>query len=138
MGKQFVVRVDNRPGAASRLFGCLALRAVHIEHVAGVSCDETGLVVLTAIDAETARDALRTDGYQFSEGESFVIRVPDRAGALAEATKLLADAGVNVSSVLEVGTYAGSIDLAFTVDDLGKAQGAIAESEFAAVSWRGA
>lgn len=135
MGKQLVVRVDNRPGSISRLFHELALRSVNVEHTAGVSAGVVGLVVLTVSDDAAARTVLEAEGYEFEEGESFVVRVEDRPGALAEATELLASAGVNVSSVLEVGRHGGWVDLAFTVDDRVAAKAAIEGSEIVSVSW---
>ncbi len=135
MNRQVVVQVDNRPGSLSLLFHRLALRGVNVEHTAGVSAGMVGLVVLSVSDVESARQVLEAEGYDFEVGEAFVVRVEDRPGALAEASEMLARAGVNVSSVLEVGRHSGWVDLAFTVDDPESARAAIEGSEIASVSW---
>lgn len=136
MGSQFVVQVDDRPGALSRLFHLLALRGINLHHVAGVSSGVIGQVVLTLSDDDAAREVLGNEGYTFSEGDPLVLRVRDEPGALAEITDTLARAGVNISSVLEIGRHGGWVDNAFTVDDLGKAGAAVAGSDVAQVGWR--
>lgn len=127
MGKQFVVQVDDRPGALSHMLHVLAMRGINIQQLAGAGAGVAGLVVLTVSDDEAARKALHGAGYTFSEGESLIVRVDDRPGALAEVADVLAAAGVNVHSVLEVGRHRGRVALAFTVDDLAKAQAALGD-----------
>lgn len=136
MGKHFVIEVENRPGALSHLFHVLAMREINVFHSAGVSGGPNGLVVLSLSDDVTAREVLREEGYAFSENDSLVLRVQDRPGALADVTEILAAAGVNVTSVLEVGRHSGNVDTALTVDDLEKALAALQAADIDSVAWR--
>lgn len=122
MGAQFVVDVDDRPGALSHLAHVLAVEGVNIEHIAGIGTRGEGHVVLTVSDDDAARSALRKGKYRFTEGIAVLVTVDDHPGALATATELLAGAGVNVHSVLVTGHHGGRVDLAFTVDDPEKAR----------------
>ena len=126
MGRQFVVRVEDRLGALSHLTHVLALRDINIEQIALVGSGAAALVALTFSDEIAARDALKEAGYSFTEGEPLLVQVDDRPGALAEMAELLAAAGVNVRSVLIVGRHEAKVDLALTVDDLEKARAAVA------------
>lgn len=136
MGKHFVIEVDDRPGALSSLFHVLAMHEINVFHTAGVSGGSRGLVVLSLSDDVAARRVLDAEGYSFSECDALVLRVPDRPGALAELADVLAAAGVNVTSMLEVGRHGGIVDTAFTVDDLDKARAALEGADVDAVSWR--
>lgn len=122
MGSQFVVDVDDRPGALSHLAHVLAVEGVNIEHIAGIGGRGEGHVVLTVSDDAAARSALRKGKYRFTEGIAVLVTVDDHPGALAATTELLANAGVNVASVLVTGHHRGRVDLAFTVDDPEKAR----------------
>ncbi len=133
---QLVVEVANRPGSVGRLFGALARRGINVDHIAGVAAGEVGIVVLTVSDNDAARDVLVSEGYGFTEAASLVVRVEDRPGALAEAMGILADAGINVSSILEVGRYLASVDIALTVDDLERAEAALSGTGVDLVAWR--
>lgn len=125
MERQFVVEVDNRPGALSHLAHVLALRGVDIHHVAAIGCGEAALVLLTVSDEEMTRTSLKQAGYTFTEGDSLLVQLDDRPGALAQATAAIADAGVNIRSTLVLGKHKGTVDMAFTVDNLEKARAAV-------------
>lgn len=136
MGRQFVVRIDDAPGALARLLHGLADRDVNITNTAAVGGGSLALVVLTVSDDDVTRAALIDAGYAFEEGEPFVVRVPDRPGALAEIADLLAAAGVGVRSMLEVGRHSGQVDNALTVDDVDRALSALDAAGVDRISWR--
>lgn len=136
MGRQFVVRIDDAPGALARLLHGLADRDVNITNTAAVGGGSLALVVLTVSDDDVTRDALIDAGYAFEEGEPFVVRVADRPGALAEIADLLAAAGVSVRSMLEVGRHSGQVDNALTVDDVDRALTALDGAGVDRISWR--
>ncbi len=127
MDRQFVVQIDNRPGALSHLAHVLALRDVNIHHIAAVGCGEAALVLLAVSDDSTTREVLKQAGYSFHEGEPLIVQIEDRPGALADTTARLAAAGVNVLSTLALGRHKGIVDLAVTVDDMAKGRAVIAE-----------
>ncbi len=125
MARQFIVRIEDRPGALSQLAHVLALRSINIHHLAAVTAGRGGAVILAVSDDAAAREALNDAGYSFVEGDEVLAEVDDRPGALAEATEALAAAGVDVRSALEVGRYKDKVELAFLVDDVKKAREAL-------------
>ncbi|MFZ5854282.1 MAG: ACT domain-containing protein [Chloroflexota bacterium] len=125
MVQQFVVHIEDRPGALSRLTHELAVRRINIHHIAGVGAGTTGHVVLTVDDEAAAREALLAAGYVFEEGQQLMVVVDDRPGALAEVSEKLARAGVNIHSFLILGTRNGRAELALTVDDIEAARKAL-------------
>jgi len=122
MSQQFVVYVEDRPGALSRLTHELAVRGVDIHHIAAVGSGAMGYVILTVDRDDLARNALTTARYRFHEGESLMVAVEDRPGALAEVTERLAASGVNIHSMIVQGRRDGRVELALTVDDLATAR----------------
>lgn len=69
-----------------------------------------------------ARDALMKSGHTCSTRTVLVVRIEDRPGALAQLSRRLGDAGVDIVSMIHLGTVAGHAQLAIGVDNLEKAR----------------
>jgi hypothetical protein len=117
MGTQFVVQLQNRPGALATFARALAER--------GIDIGEHAYAVLTTDDDGATRSVLRSFGYPFVEGEALVVEIEDRPGGFAETTEKLAAAGVDIHGVLFLGRREGIVETAFTVDDVGRARRAL-------------
>ena len=122
MTTQFVVQLDNRPGSFAALTRALAERGVDLRSISGGGTGEHAYVVLPATDADAARAVLRTSGYPFVEGATIVVQVEGRPGGLAAVAEKLAAAGVDIRSVLFVGSAAGLVETAIAVDDIERAR----------------
>jgi hypothetical protein len=133
MTRQFVIQLDNRPGELAHVARALASRGIDIEHI---SCAGTGTIacafMTTGGDAET-RDVLKGLGHDFIEGETIVVDVEDQPGGLGEIAQKLADAGVNILGVLEVGRREGIKEIALAVDDPVKAKQVISAAQLAGI-----
>lgn len=125
MGMQFVVQLENRPGALGQLARALAVRGVNIVHIAGGGAGELGYAVLSTDDDEATRAVLRSTGLTFVEGAPLMVELEDRPGALADAAERLATAGVDVRGLLICGRREGRVEVAVTVDDVERARGAL-------------
>lgn len=125
MGAQFVVQLQNRPGALATFARALAERGIDIGEIAGGGAGEHAYAVLTTDDNGATRSVLRSFGYPFVEGEALVVEIEDRPGGFAETTEKLAAAGVNIQGVLFLGRREGIVETAFTVDDVGRARHAL-------------
>ncbi len=125
MGQQFVVHIEDRPGALSRLTHELAVHRIDIHHLAGIGAGAAGYVILTVDKDDAAREALANAGYTFEEGQPLMVVVDERPNALAEVTEKLAGAGVNIHSLLAQGRRDGRTELALTVDDVAAARAAL-------------
>ncbi len=122
MAQPFVIQLDNRPGELAHIARALANRGVSIRHLAGSSAGKQMCAMLETDDDEMTRDVLHSMGLQFVEGDTMVVEVEDRPGALADFSERLAKAGVNITGILIAGCHNGMCELQFSVDDQRKAR----------------
>jgi hypothetical protein len=127
MGHQFVVHIEDRPGALSRLTHELAVHGIDIHHLACIGSGSIGYVILVVDRDDDARAALNGAGYAFEEGQPLMVVIDDRPGALAELSERLAAAGVNIHSLLVQDRRSGLADVSLTVDDMTRARAALGQ-----------
>lgn len=122
MARQFVVQLENRPGALATLAEALAARGVDLRAIGGGGIGEVGHVIMTTADDDTTRAVLEEGGYTYLEGESILAEVEDRPGGMAAIARGLADAGVNIQGHLFLGRWGDRAMFTFVVDDPEKAR----------------
>lgn len=127
MSAQIVVFLENRPGAVAELCEVLADADVNIEALLLEGSVDFGNMRLHVSAPRKAEKALRDAGYQFRTAEALVIKLSNEPGALADATKKLAKAKVNVDSLFGT-TAPGTNEAEFVlmVSDIDKARKALA------------
>ena len=116
MAKQFVVQLKNEPGAMANLAEALAARGVDLRAIGGGSMGDSGHVIMTTADDETAKAVLEDGGYVYIEGESILAEVDDKPGGMARLARALADAGVNIEGHLFLGRWGDRAMFTFVVD----------------------
>ena len=116
MAKQFVVQLKNEPGAMATLAEALAARGVDLRAIGGGSMGDSGHVIMTTADDESAKSVLVDGGYVYIEGESILAEVDDKPGGMARLARALADAGVNIEGHLFLGRWGDSAMFTFVVD----------------------
>ena len=117
MANQFVVQLDNRPGAMATLAEALAARGVDLRAIGGGGIGDSGHVIMTTADDDTTRKVLEEGGYTFIEGESILAEVDDKPGGMARIARSLADSGVNIYGHLFLGRWGDRAMFAFVVDN---------------------
>jgi hypothetical protein len=122
MAQQFIVQLKNEPGALANLAEALAARGVDLRAIGGGGLGDTGHVILTTADDDTARQVLIDGGYTYFEGESLLAEVDDQPGGMAKIARRLADAGVNIHGHLFIGRWGDRAMFAFVVDNPEKAR----------------
>ena len=122
MAQQFIVQLENHPGALAALAEALAAQGVDLRAIGGGGIGELGHIILTTADDDGTRAVLQAGGYRFIEGESLLTEVDDRPGGMARVARALADAGVNVYGHLFLGRWGDRAMFAFVVDDAEKAR----------------
>ena len=122
MANQFVVQLDNRPGAMASLAEALAARGVDLRAIGGGGIGDSGHVIMTTADDDTTKQVLDEGEYNYVEGESIIAEVDDKPGGMARIARELADAGVNIYGHLFLGRWGDRAMFAFVVDrpDLAK------------------
>jgi hypothetical protein len=116
MAKQFVVQLKNEPGAMASLAEALAARGVDLRAIGGGSMGDSGHVIMTTADDDTARAVLDDGRYVYIEGESILAEVDDKPGGMARLSRALADAGVNIIGHLFLGRWGDRAMFTFVVD----------------------
>jgi hypothetical protein len=129
MGRQFVIQMENRPGALAHLARALGARGIDIHHVASVGAGPSASMFMTTSDPEATREVLRGMGHEFMEGDLITVDVEDRPGGLADVSETLARAGVNIVGVMVVGRRPGWVEMTFAVDDEPRARAALGLGE---------
>lgn len=105
--KQYSVFMPNRPGALARLAQLFGDAGVNIIGIASEVRDDSGLVRI-ALDGEADQSAiLSRAGFASVESKLLSIEVGDQPGQLADITRVLAEGGINITTVY--GTAFGKI-----------------------------
>jgi hypothetical protein len=118
--KAFLVELENQPGGLATIGETLGKRGVNIENIAGAACGKSGRVTIITSDETATREALATLGVKVDELEVVEASLAHQPGALGKAARRLADAGVNVESILPTGMTGGDITVGFITNNPAK------------------
>lgn len=99
LSTQFVVFLENRPGALAELTETLAEAEVNIQAILLEGSVDFGNVRIHVDNNRKADKALKDAGYQYRTGHSITLRLPNAPGALSEVAKKLAKAKINIDSL---------------------------------------
>jgi len=97
---ELTLRLQNSPGALHR--ACEILRKERINIVA-LSVESTGRLRILADNPQRAASALRNYNYAVQSKDVLFLELSHRIGSLEEATRLLANADVNVDYIYAAG-----------------------------------
>lgn len=126
MSTQFVVFLENRPGALAELADVLAEAKVNIEAILLEGSVDFGNVRVHVSNDRKAEKALKDAGYQYRAARAITLHISNEPGALADVAKKLAKAKVNIDALF--GTTAPGTDQAefvVMVSDEAKARKAL-------------
>ena len=100
MAFDLVIDVENTPGALAGVAGAISDAGVNIAAVTCLAAGERAELHILVKHAEAARHALAISHLAVSrEREVVVVEVDDRPGVLADLTRKIATAGVNLEIV---------------------------------------
>jgi hypothetical protein len=121
------VVVPDRPGLLAELTEVLASRHISIDEIT-VETHEAGAVVrLDVREDGPALEALTDAGYHAVSDQVILARIADKPGALAEISRELADAEINIRSLHHVRREAGHALVAISTDDNWRAKQVLGE-----------
>jgi hypothetical protein len=125
--KQFIVTVENRPGAVAEIAKTLGNAKVNILALLGRAEDTRGAVQLVVDDARRAKKALDESGLTYQEVRAEEHEIPNKPGALAQHLDKLAAKGVNLNSICATAPKGGKkAVVVYTADVEAKAASATA------------
>lgn len=127
----FIVESDNRPGGIARVCEALAEQDINITSVGCVTWAERGALGLMTTDVPGTRDAFDRAGVTYREIDAVEFRLPDRPGMLADASRKLADAGVNIEFLAPTAMSDGDVTLVVAVDNVPMAKRALGSAVLA-------
>jgi hypothetical protein len=108
--------MENRPGRLASLAEALAAFGVNIEALTAYAHDGDSSVRLIVDDAATTRRVLGEADLRYDENHVLSVQLPHRPGELANMTRLLADAGVNIEAIYILRSTSNGIEFALSVD----------------------
>ncbi len=114
---EFVVRLDNHPGALSALTDVLGDAGINIEAMSAWGANGNGVVRLITDNETTTRHVLAEAGLVNTEHRVLTAHLADEPGSLARVTRQLGDAGVNIDALYVLRSTAEGIELAIAVED---------------------
>lgn len=123
----FIVACENKPGELARVAEAVAAKGINITSASTLAWGDRGTIGLLTRDESGTRQALDEGGFTYHESEVVTIRVEDRPGTLAEASRRLADAGVNIEFLVPTALGSGEVAVAAAVDNAASARRALGE-----------
>jgi len=121
--KDCSIQLSNHPGDLARVAQALGRRGVNIKALAAISVG--GGVAMARIlpdDITVARSAFEAANIRFTEGEVHIVLLENKAGALADVTQRLGEAGVNLEALYITGISDDLVELAIVSDNPKKAK----------------
>jgi hypothetical protein len=116
--KVFVIGHDNRPGEIAKASSILGGKGINITSSASLGLGERGATGFITSDEPGSRAALDEAGLGYVEYDIVRVRLPDQPGTLADASRRLADAGINIEFLAPTAIGSGGeATLAFGVAD---------------------
>jgi hypothetical protein len=115
--KQLAVFIANEAGRISDVTGVLGDEGFNIRGFSVADTAEYGILRLVVDRPDEARAVLKDRGFTVREDEVICLELPDEPGALADALRIVSDAGVNIEYIYSlVSTY-----VVLNVDDADRA-----------------
>ena len=121
--KQFDVYVQNKPGELAKICEILGSQGVNIRAVASERTPDRPIIKIVTDDETTTKSALARTGILYDVRDVIAVKMPDRPGELGKVARRLARAMVNIDSIYILNKENGATEIAFTVDDVKKAEG---------------
>jgi hypothetical protein len=123
----FIVEATNKPGEFARHAEEIAERGINLANVVCLGIGDRGGAAFYAKDEAGLRSALSDAGIGFREVPVVTARLEDKPGTVAEAARLLGDAGVNIELLVPMGMDGSTVTVAIGVDKEEQARGALGD-----------
>src|SRR5262245_18150901 len=112
---QLTLSIRSRPGTLAALAQTLADAGVNITALLAAEASGRGKIRLLVNDPVKAKRALRKAKYRASVEPAFVVRLPNKPGALARLASKLTKARINIRSAYATTSGRGSAIIVLTV-----------------------
>jgi len=123
----FIVECLNKPGELARVTEAVAAKGINLISSSTLAWGEMGAIGFLTNDEPGTRTALEQAGLAHREVEVVSFDLPDRPGTLADASRRLATAGVNIEFLVPTAFSGGRVTFAAAVDNVPAAQQALGD-----------
>lgn len=123
--KEFDVYVQNKPGELAKVCELLGSNGVNIKAISSERASDRPMIRIVTDDEATAKSTLARSGIHYDLRDVISVKMADRPGELGKVARKLARVMVNVDSIYIMGKEGGATEIAFTVDNISKAQDAL-------------
>jgi hypothetical protein len=113
----FLIDLDDKPGALAEVTEAIAAKGANITSVSGTTCGGTGRIAIATDDETRTRSALTEMPCTFDQKEITTTILRHEPGTLAKAARQLANAGINIESVMLLGMQGQDIEVGFVTSD---------------------
>ncbi len=117
MQHAFLIDLEDKPGALADVAEAIAAKGVNITSVSGASCGDRGRIAIATDDNAQTRAALADLPCTFEQKEITIAALPHAPGTLAKAARQLANAGLDIESVMLMGMQGNDIEVGFVTSD---------------------
>ena len=114
---EFQIELTDQPGQLAAVTEAIASGGANILGAAAIGKARPA-VALVVDDEEATVVALEKYGAKYSTNELLLYTLEHRPGALAEFTRKIADAGINLNSFYIMHMEESTAEIAFTVDNV--------------------
>lgn len=121
----FIVECLNKPGELARVTEAVAAKGINLTSSSTIAYGEKGAIGFLTNDEDGTRSALDAAGIAYRAVETVSLDLADQPGTLADASRRLATAGVNIELLVPVAMGGGRITLAAAVDNVPAAEQAL-------------
>ncbi len=115
------MELPDAPGSLAMVTEALAEANINIETICAIGRVAPNVALVTEQVPQT-KALLDELGIAYTVSELLKMVMPDQPGVLAQFSRRLADAGVNINSIYILSRYRGDTELVFSVDDVEKAR----------------
>lgn len=123
----FIVECLNKPGELARVTEAIAAKGINLTSSSTIAWGEKGAIGFLTNDEPGTRSALDQAALAYREVEAVSFHLADQPGTLADASRRLATAGVNIEFLVPVAMGGGRVSLAAAVDNVPAAQQALGD-----------
>lgn len=117
IAKELVASLPAKLGLLAEVAAAVRGEGVNIKAVSAYERDGEGKFLVVTDDNAKAAEALKSMGATPREKSVVLVEMEDRPGALEEACKTLADAGINIEYVYGASGLVGKARLVFSTSD---------------------
>jgi len=123
----FIVDLRNKPGELAKVTEAIAQQGIDITAFSGSTCGDSGSLALVTNDEAGTRRVLSEGQWTFHAVELVEASIANKPGSLAQVTRRLANAGVNIEAAFPIGMAGNDVHVAFATDNPSKAKQAVGE-----------